>query len=170
MLMRRALRSRVPTPVLGRLCHGLWWYLEGEYNRDKKVNCLMSISGDREYNIEWHDVWPQEEKGTDVYCVYEFFQRVIAELVLDHPDQLFCFTMDNLKSPQNLIVFNLITGAVHRYLFYAPYWSVDGLIEYVFNTIHTRLLLFFTEIHDLNQLKNRLDEIIDDMGERYFSM
>ena len=76
MLMRRALRSRVPTPVLGRLCHGLWWYLEGEYNRDKKVNCLMSISGDREYNIEWHDVWPQEEKGTDVYCVYVFFQRV----------------------------------------------------------------------------------------------
>jgi hypothetical protein len=69
------------------------------------------------------------------------------------------------------MVLNLITaGAGHRYLFRAPYWSVDGPIEYVFNTIHTHLLLFFTQIHDLDQLANTLDEIIDGMGgfERYF--
>ena len=97
---------------------------------------------------------------------------MIARLALDHPGRLFCFTMDNLNSHKNPMVLNLITGAGHRYLFRAPYWSVDGPIEYVFNTIHTHLLLFFTEIHDLVQLENCLNEIINDIGgfERYFSM
>ncbi len=93
-----------------------------------------------------------------------FFQRVIARLATDHPDWLFCFMMDNLNSHKNAMVLNLITGAGHCYLFRAPYWSVDGPIEYVFNAIHTNLLLFFTEIQDLDQLWNCLDEIINDMG------
>jgi hypothetical protein len=68
------------------------------------------------------------------------------------------------------MVLNLITGEGHRYLFRAPYWSVDGPIEYVFNTIYTHLLSFFTLIHDLDQLENCLIEIIGDMVgfERYF--
>jgi hypothetical protein len=68
------------------------------------------------------------------------------------------------------MILSLITGAGHRYLFCVPYWSVNGPIEYVFNTIHTHLLLFFTEIHDLDQLKNCLNEIINDMAgfQQYF--
>jgi hypothetical protein len=62
------------------------------------------------------------------------------------------------------MVLNLNTGAGHCYLFRAPYWFIDGPIEYVFNTIHTHLLLFFTKIHDLDQLENCLDEINNDMG------
>jgi hypothetical protein len=157
-------------PSFGKTVSWSRCYLEGEYNRDRKVNCLMGISADRNYNMEWHDVWPQEEGGTDVYRILVFFQRVIARLALDHPGRSFCFTMDNLNSHKNPMVLNLITGAGHRYLFRAPYWSVDGPIEYVFNTIHTHLLLFFTEIHDLDQLENCLNEIINDIGgfERYF--
>ncbi len=130
----------------------------------------MAISGDRNYNMEWHDVWSQEEGGTDVYRVNVFLQRVIARLAIDHPDRSFCFTMDNLNLHKNPMVLNLITGAGHRYLFRAPYWSADGPIEYVFNAIHTHLLMFFTEIQDLDQLLNCLDEIINDMGgfQRYF--
>jgi hypothetical protein len=124
----------------------------------------MAILGNRNYNMEWHDVWSQEEGGTDVYCAYVFLQRVIAKLAIDHPDCLFCLTMDNLNSHKNPMVLNLITGAGHRYLFHAPYWSVNGPIEYLFSAIHTNLLMFFTEIQDLDQLLNCLDEIINDMG------
>jgi hypothetical protein len=123
----------------------------------------MAISADGHYNMEWHDVWPWEEGGTDVYCLYVFFERVIDRLALDHPGQSFCFTMDNLNSHKNPMILNLITGAGHRYLFRVPYWSVNGSIEYVFNKIHTHLLSFVTEIHDLDQLKNCLNEIINDM-------
>ena len=68
------------------------------------------------------------------------------------------------------MVLGLITGAGYRYLFRAPYWSVDGPIEYVFNPIHTHLLSYFTEIETLGELETCLDEIIDGMGhfERYF--
>jgi hypothetical protein len=78
--------------------------------------------------------------------------------------------MDNLNSHKNPMALNLITGAGHHNLFRAPYWSVDGPIEYVFNAIHTNLLMLFTEIQDLDQLLNCLDEIINDMRnfQQYF--
>ena len=120
--------------------------------------------------MAWHDIWPQEEGGTDVYRVYTFFRRVIDWLTIDHPGRSFCFTMDNFNTHKNPMVLNLITGECHRYLFRAPYWSIDGPIEYVVNTIHTHLLSFFIQIHDLDQLENCLNKIINDMGgfERYF--
>ncbi len=111
---------------------------------------MMAILADRNYDMEWHDIWPQEEGGTDLYCVYVFIQRVVAQLAADHPGRLFCFTMDNLNTHHHLMVLGLITGAGHCYLFRAPYWSVDGPIEYVFNTIHTHLLSYFTEIQTLD--------------------
>ncbi len=73
MLMRRGIRSRVPTPVLVKQCRGNNATSKGEYNRDRKVHCLMAFSADRNYNMEWHDVRPQEEEGTDVYCILVFF-------------------------------------------------------------------------------------------------
>ena len=45
--------------------------------------------------------------------------------------------------------------------FRAPYWSVDGPMEYIFNTIHVFLLQFHNEVHDLDQLEATLDHIID---------
>jgi hypothetical protein len=78
--------------------------------------------------------------------------------------------MDNLNTHHHPMVLGLITGTGHCYLFCAPYWSVDGPIEYVFNTIHTHLLSYFTEIQTLDELETCLDEIIADKGhfERYF--
>ncbi len=98
--------------------------------------------------------------------MYAFFRRVIDWLAIDHPGNSFCFTMDNLNTHKNPMVLSLITGEGHRYPFRAPYWFVDGLIEYVFNTIQTHLLSFFY----LDQHENCLNKIINDMGgfERYF--
>jgi hypothetical protein len=50
-------------PSFGKTVSWLRCYLEGEYNRDKKVNCMMAISADWNYNMAWHDIWPQEEGG-----------------------------------------------------------------------------------------------------------
>ena len=151
-------------PKFGKTVTWLRCYLEGEYNREKKVNCMMAISADRNYDMEWHDIWPQEEGGTDLNRVIVFIQRVIAQLAVDYPGRSFCFTMDNLNTHKHPMVLGLITGAGHRYLFRAPYWSIDGPIEYVFNTIHTHLLSYFTEIQTLAELEVCLDEIIDDIG------
>ena len=48
-------------PSFGKTVSWLRCYLVGEYNRDKKVNCMMAISADANYNMAWHDIWPQEE-------------------------------------------------------------------------------------------------------------
>ena len=34
-----------------------------QYNRDRKVNFVMAVSVDPHYNMEWHDIWHQEEGG-----------------------------------------------------------------------------------------------------------
>jgi len=90
---------------------------------------MMAISADPAYDMEWHDIWPQEEGGTDIYRVYIFFERIIYRLANDHPGWSFCFTMDNLNTHKHPMVLGLITGGGHRYLFRAPYWSVDGPME-----------------------------------------
>ena len=62
-------------PKFGKTVTWSRCYLEGEYNREKKVNCMMAISADRNYDMEWHDIWPQEEGGTDLNRVIVFIQR-----------------------------------------------------------------------------------------------
>jgi hypothetical protein len=62
-------------PNFGKTVSWLRCYLEGGYNRNRKVNCLMAISADRNYSMEWHDVCPQEDGGGDVYCILVFFKE-----------------------------------------------------------------------------------------------
>ncbi len=76
-------------PSFGKTVSWLHCYLEGEYNWEKKVNCMMAISTDLHYDMEWHDIWPQEEGGTDLFWVYVFFRGLLLSwqstiLVLDH--------------------------------------------------------------------------------------
>lgn len=157
-------------PKFGKTVSWLRCYLEGEYNRDKKLNCMMAIAADPAMNMEWHDLWPQDEGGTTVHRIYIFFERIINWLAVNRPGRSFCFTMDNLNTHKHPMVLNLITSRGHRYLFRAPYWSVDGPMEYIFNTIHTHLLMHYREVHDLDALENALDLIIAQMGNflRYF--
>ena len=78
--------------------------------------------------------------------------------------------MDNLNIHHNPIVLGLITGRGHRYLFRAPYWSVDGPMEYVFNTTHVHLLMYYNEVHTLDDLENALELIFASLHgfARYF--
>ena len=48
--------------------------------------------------------------------------------------------MDNLNvQHRNQLIENIIEDAGHIVIYHVPYWSVDGEIEYVVNTIHTKL-------------------------------
>ena len=77
--------------------------------------------------------------------------------------------MDNLNIHHNPILLDRIVERGHRYLFRAPYWSVDGPMEYVFNTIHVFLLEYFRNVTDLDDLGTRLDAIITRMDVVAFS-
>jgi hypothetical protein len=43
-------------PSFGKTVLWLHCYLEGEYNWEKKVNCMMAISADPHYDMEWHNI------------------------------------------------------------------------------------------------------------------
>ena len=93
-----------------------------------------------------------------------FFDRVMDRLDNDHPGRSFVFTMDNLNVHHSDLLLQRIEDRGHRYLFRAPYWSVDGPMEYVFNSIHVFLLMYFRSVEDLDELDNRLNTIIAGMG------
>ena len=79
------------------------------------------------------------------------------QLDADQPGRSFCFTMDNLNIHHSKNLLERFEERGHRYLFRAPYWSVDRPMEYIFNTGHVFLLIYFRDIEDLDELGNRLD-------------
>jgi hypothetical protein len=54
----------------------------------------------------------------------------------------------------------IIRGAGHRLVFRAPYYPVDGPIEYVFNTIQCMLKIRMDSIHDGGTLVAQLNSCI----------
>ena len=94
----------------------------------------------------------------------------IAYLNVNRPGVNYCFTMDNLNIHKNPIIMDLIEVAGHRIFYRAPYWLCDGAIEYVFNTIHTKLQMS-NEIMGattLDDLRDKLDDIIFHMSTTSF--
>ncbi len=45
-------------------------------------------------------------------------------------------------------------------IFWAPYWSCDGAIEYVFNTLQTWLQMEINGMNAVYQLVNKINTII----------
>ncbi len=64
----------------------------------------------------------------------------------------------------------MIHSRGHRVVYRAPYWSCDGAIEYVFNTIQTNLQVDVNGVGDVYQLVNKINTIIAHMPhfKRYF--
>ena len=89
-------------------------------------------NGDR-----WLDYWTGE--GTDALRMIKIVQHVIADIGPGTVQRRRCFTMDNLSSHYNLQIAIIIFNTSHRIIFWAPYYPVDGPIEYVFNTIQGTL-------------------------------
>ena len=136
----------------GKTLRGMRADHEGQYNRGIKLNFLAAISGDNDDLMRWHEIWSGE--GTTVDLFVAFMVRILDDLDERHPGRSFCFTMDNLTVHRNAGVVNEVINRGHRLVYRAPYWCVDGAIEYVFNTVHTILLSYYNRISNMDELKN----------------
>lgn len=94
--------------------------------------------------MRWHEHWIGE--GTTVERFLDFIDRILVDLALRYPGRSICFTFDNLNVHRNPAVVQEILTHGHRLVFRAPYYAVDGAIEYVFNTIHIGLLSYYNKI------------------------
>lgn len=144
--------------------------IRGKYKKGEPgTNLLMAISGDGNNPFSFHKQYVNG--GTDLYRFYCFMRSLIRYLRRNFPNRSFVFTMDNLNIHKHAIILQLIRHAGHGVVFRAPYWSCDGAIEYVFNTIHTHLEMDDGEdMPDVDALVNRINGVIGSMASfrRYF--
>ena len=84
----------------------------------------------------------------------------IEWLARNRPGNSFCLTIDNMNSRKCPSILNLIGDNGHEVVFRALYWSCDGAIEYVFNTIQTKLQMDYEGVTHVDDLILKIDDII----------
>ncbi len=127
----------------------------GVYGHGEKVNLLLAICGNNVGRMHWHEQWM--EGGTTIERFYGFIDRILDDLDQNHLGRSFVFTLDNLSAHRNPLVTNRILNAGHRYVFRAPYWPVDGAVEYVFNALQSKLRIYFNRLETMDNLRNRIN-------------
>ena len=119
----------------------------------------MAISGDeRDGHFSFHKCYTKG--GADLLRFFDFMLELCDWLAVNHPGRQFLFTMDNLNIHKPLMIIHLIYSRGHRVLFHALYWSCNGSIEYVFDTLQTRLQLDHICVDDEFALVNKINNII----------
>ena len=108
----------------------------------------MAISGDIEGKC-WVDI--NQKGGTTVRDCYLFILYILNSIGEGTPQRRRLFTMDNLMAHKDPAILQLIHAWGHRVCFRAPYYPVDGAIEYVFNTVQQDITI------RLHQIKNGAD-------------
>ena len=127
----------------------------GVYGKGEKINLLLAICGDDVGRMRWHEQWM--DGGTTIERFYDFINHILDDLAQNHPGRSFVFTMDNLSSHKKPLILNALLNSGHRYVFRAPYWPVDGAVEYVFNTVQSKLRIFFNRLVTMDDLRNRIN-------------
>jgi hypothetical protein len=143
----------------------------GKYkNGNRGVNLLMAISGNERGGHSFLFNKCYTEGGTDLLCFFNFMLGLCDWLVANHPKRQFLFTMDNLNIHKHWMIIHLIYSHGHHVVFCAPYWSCDGSIEYVFNTLQTRLQSDHIDVDDKFALVNKIYNIIGSISsfKQYF--
>jgi transposase len=132
----------------------------GPYSKSDKWTLLMAIAGDPN-GQRWRKQWL--EGGTTNDKMIEFIQEILDSIGPGTPERRRCFMMDNLTSHHNLQISAMIHAAGHRLAFRAPYYPIDGPIEYVFNTLQGYLRINMHNIRDgptlINELGNAITSI-----------
>ena len=127
---------------------------EGPYGHSEKWTLLLAISGEDDHNGQdarrWVDMWL--DGGTTVNRFLDFIENLLDSIGPATAEKFYVFTMDNLNSHKNEAVIALIHLYGHGVVFRAPYWPVDGAIEFVFNTIQTLVRAQLYEIITPNDL------------------
>jgi hypothetical protein len=137
----------------------------GVYRRGEKVNLLLAICGDNVGRMHWHEQWM--DGGTTIERFFGFIDAIMNDFELNHPGRLFVITMDNLNTHKNFLVTNWKLMGGHRYVFHAPYWPVDGAVEYVFNAIPYKLRIIFNPLETMDDLRNRMNLMVSGIQSFY---
>ena len=132
----------------------------GLYSRSDKWTLLLAIAGDNNGD-RWLDYWTGE--GTNANRTIGFVQKIVDDIGPGTPARRRCFTMDNLSSHHSIQMATIIFNAGHRLAFRAPYYPVDGPIEYVFNTVQAALRINNRLISDGPSLVNELQNSVVDI-------
>ena len=127
----------------------------GPYSKSVKVNIIMAISGDPD-GRRWPYMWTNG--GTTNELFIDFIEHILSTLPHGNEGRRYVFTMDNLNAHLNGQAIALIHLHGHRVCFRAPYYPIDGAIEYVFNTLQTRLRLRMAYIVDEATLRRELSD------------
>ena len=123
----------------------------------------MTISGDEQIGQAFLFHRCYTEGNTDLWRFYNYISELCSWLAEHRPWRLFLFTMDNLNLDRSPLVQNLIHSFGHRIVYWAPYWSCDGPIKYVFNTIQMMMQMDPEGVDDIRTLVNKIKGIIVDM-------
>ena len=127
----------------------------GPYSKSEKWNLLLAVCGEdpidgQEASRRWAEVWV--EGGTTVNRFLSFMEDLLDDIGYAEEDNFFVFTIDNLNAHKNIAVLAMIQHCGHGVVFRAPYWPVDGPIEFVFNTIQTLVRARLYEIRTSEDL------------------
>jgi hypothetical protein len=140
----------------GKAVTGMRVRAPGPYGHSEKWTLLMAVAG-REGPLD-RFVRLEQRPGTDIHFFYAFIRDIIDQIGPGTPGNRRCFTMDNLTAHKHPTVLNLILASGHRFAFRAPYYPVDGPIEYVFHTIQYQLTI---NMHHIYTHQNLYDDIFD---------
>ena len=137
-----------------RRCNATGLYKKGA----NAISLLMAISSDEEEPFQFHQQF--QRGGTNLARFYNFIDELLNQLAEQFPNQQFLFTMDNLNIHKHQSVKDLIHNAGHGIVYRAPYWSCDGAIEYVFNTLQSCLQTDPVGVREVDELEEKISHII----------
>jgi len=126
---------------------------EGPYSKSEKWTLLLAISGDPD-DQRWKKIWA--DGGTTNDRMVDLIEEILEDIGPGTPHRRRCFIMDNLTSHHSAQVETLIHAAGHRIVFRAPYYPVDGPIEYVFNSLQVALWI---NMHKIRTGPNLLHQV-----------
>ena len=135
---------------------------EGPYNHSEKFTITLGISG-AAAGERWMEF--EQKSGTTAIDTYNFVHRIIDDIGPGTPARRRCFHMDNLLAHRNPAVLWLIVASGHRFAFRAPYYAVDGSVEYVFNTIQHDLTLALGAVKNANDLRDEVFPILGNIND-----
>lgn len=105
----------------------------------------------------------EQRAGTGNADFARFIDAILVMISPGNNVRRRCFIMDNLASHHSAYIQQVIVNAGHRLLFRAPYYPVDGPIEFVFNTIEQSLNGYQYTITTGNDLRQGVNTIIANM-------
>jgi hypothetical protein len=131
----------------------------GPYGHSERYNMLLAVSGGQD-GLRWLEF---TKENANLLTVSDFIERILNEIGDADPENGIprrCFTMDNLVVHHHQIIAQMIFARGHRLAFRAPYYPVDGPIEYVFNTIQQALTQRLYLIVNHQHLYNHVHAIV----------